>query len=250
MFNECDNMRKNIKITQKQYRMLLEMDEYVSNSDVKPYDGYGGITVDGKMDGETNGENVLTGDKQAGMECPSIGRYFGNRTSTLIREFSTSTNKEDNTADDWGETDAIDDNRLEDPNSVKIPNTVQEKVNMFINVLNKQNLNDEQKTVVLNYIRPRITSNRNNGNTSDNKLENPKRVQIPYEVKRCANILLQEMNKIKMDDMKKAKILNTIMPHLTSDSTTYHSQRRTDIELQKSNLNVTNAVKKNIANNA
>ena len=202
------------------------------------------------MNGIKNGEKNLTGDQQADMECPSLSRYFGSRAATLIREVSTTTNKEDDTADDWSETDAFDDNGLEDPNSIKIPNTVQEKVNLFINELNGQNLNNEQKTVVLNYIRPRITSSQINGNASDNKLESPKRVQIPFEVKRYANIVIQEINKNKLDDMKKAKILNTIIPHLTSDSTTYHSQKRTDKELQKSGLNVTNAVKKNIANNA
>lgn len=192
-------MHKNIKITQKQYKMLKEADEsefsYVSDSNFKPFDGFGGITTDGKIDGEENAEENLTTDKYQKMRTmDGWNRYrtYGRLYPTVVREGVDITKKEDNTADDWGETDAFDDDRLEDPNRVQIPNTIKQRMKMFIDSINNANLNDAQKAVVL----------------------------------------------------------NNLLPHLTSNSTTYHSQKRTDKEIQKSKLNVTNAMKKNMANNA
>ena len=64
--------------------------------------------------------------------------------------------KEDNTADDFGEVDVTDDNRLENPNLVQIPNTVKQREKMLIDSIS--NLNDMQKAIVLNDLLPHLTS--------------------------------------------------------------------------------------------
>lgn len=188
-------MAKNIIITNKQYKKLLEATEdewsYVTDSDVK-YNGLSAISADGvEEEGEEYGE-PFTGHPWPISPQTYYSKFrYGIASPTLIRE-TEMTNKEDNTADDFAETDAFDDNRLEDPRRVQIPNTVQQREKMLIDAINNANLNDVQKTVVL----------------------------------------------------------NNLIPKLTSDSTTYHSQKRTDREIQKSKLNVPNAMKKNVANNA
>ena len=195
MLIPIDIMAKNIKITEKQYRKLLETTEdtfsYVTDSDTIPNDGLKNITANGKLDGEKNAKPT-TGDKiQKSLTPQSYNRYahYGNVTPRPMREGVDITNKEDNTADDIGETDAFDIDKLENPKLVQIPNTVQKRMELFVDSIS--NLNPMQKAVVLNKLRP----------------------------------------------------------YLTSDSTTYHQQKKDSKYIEKSKLNVPNQIKKNIGNN-
>lgn len=59
-------MPKNIKITEEQYKILMEADEdmfpYVTNSPFKPFDGYNNITPEGNKEGEEKADSRTTGD--------------------------------------------------------------------------------------------------------------------------------------------------------------------------------------------
>lgn len=160
-------MSKNIKITERQYKMLMEMGEndfsYVSDNETKPYTGYNEITPDGHEDGETIAHNSLTTDELGKMETPQTWtrfRVYGNVCPpTALKENGVNiTNKEDNTADDTGETDAFDSDKLEDPNRVQIPNMIQKRMQQFFDELDNSNLNPSQKSVILNQITPHLTS--------------------------------------------------------------------------------------------
>lgn len=189
-------MSKTIKISQKQYRMLMESDDesfsYVGDSDINPYDNFAEISTDG-INPDIDYNNPTTGDMTASMRTmDGWNRYrsYGNNHAAVMREGVDITNKEDNTADDFGEVDASDDNRLENPNLVQIPNTVKQREKLLID--NTKNLTDMQKAVVL----------------------------------------------------------NDLLPYLTSDNTTFHQQKRTDKAILKSNSNIPNITKKNLANKA
>ena len=190
-------MSKKIIITEKQYKMLENLNEdefdYLSNSEFKPYDGYNNITADGKIDGTKPADKNTTADehgKRLTMQGWNRYRTYGNIYPASVREGVEISNKEDNTADDFGEVDVTDDNRLENPNLVQIPNTVKQREKLLIDSIS--NLNDMQKAIVL----------------------------------------------------------NDLLPHLTSDSTTYHQQKKTDKNIEKSNFNVSKNTKRNLANNA
>ena len=157
-------MLKNIKITERQYKMLMEADEnvfpYVTDSDFKPFDGYY-ISADGNIDGETPAEANTTADMIAVMRTmDGWNRYrtYGNIYPTSVREGVEITNKEDNTADDTGEVDAFDSDKLEDPNIVQIPNMIQKRMQQFFDELEKYDLNPAQESVILNQVTPHLTS--------------------------------------------------------------------------------------------
>ena len=188
-------MPRNIKITEEQYNRIIESTEdtfsYITDDDTKPYDGQVNITANGKEE-PTKNANPVMGDKvQNSLTPQSYRRYgsYGNLSPRCMREGVDITNKEDNTADDIGETDAFDSDKLENPKLVQIPNTVQKRMELFVDSIS--NLNPMQKAVVLNKLRP----------------------------------------------------------YLTSDSTTYHQQKKDSKFIEKSKLNVPNQIKKNTANN-
>ena len=66
MLIPIDIMAKNIKITEKQYKRLLEASEdvftYFTDSDTKPYDGQVNVTANGKLTPEKNAKPT-TGDE-------------------------------------------------------------------------------------------------------------------------------------------------------------------------------------------
>lgn len=155
-------MSKNIKITERQYKMLQEVDDYVSDSETKPYDGYGDITADGKKDGVTPADERLTGNKLGSMETmQGWNRYrtYGNIYPSTVREGVEITNKEDNTADDLGEVDAIDSQELENQTLVQIPQLVKEKANLLLDTIEKANLSPKQKAIILNDLVKELSSN-------------------------------------------------------------------------------------------
>ena len=86
-------MPKNIKITEKQYKLLQETDEtftYVGDTESKPFDGYNNITSDGKIDGETPATEITTADKIGKIRSvDGWNRYrsYGNVYPTTMREY-------------------------------------------------------------------------------------------------------------------------------------------------------------------
>lgn len=158
-------MSKNIKITEKQYKMLQEVSEndfsYVSDNETKPFDGYGNITADGKKDGVTPADVRLTSKKFGDMQSmQGWNRYrtYGNIYPATVREGVDITNKEDNTADDLGEVDAIDSKELEDNTLVQIPQLVKEREKLFLDTIEKANLSPKQKAIILNDLVKKLSS--------------------------------------------------------------------------------------------
>ena len=138
-------MSKNIKITERQYKMLQETDEdtfpYVTDGDFKPFDGYNNITANGKIDGETPG-GVTTGDEIQQMRTmDGWNRYrtYGNISPTTLREGV-------NDADDIGETDAFD-YIAKMKERIEIPRLVQERIKLLL--ASTQGLNVNQFAVIL-----------------------------------------------------------------------------------------------------
>ena len=88
-------MTRNIKITERQYRMLESLNEeeysYLDNEDnTKPYTGYNEISPEGKnMDGITPPEKRVKTDDVGKMETPQswVAHNFHNRAfATMLRE--------------------------------------------------------------------------------------------------------------------------------------------------------------------
>lgn len=152
-------MPKNIKITERQYKMLQEADEdmfpYVTDSDFKPYNGQSGITADGNIDGETPAKEPTTGDKIAAirtMDGWNRYRTYGNVIPTTVRESNDPKNdfydvqgfqnKELNTLTNDNQND----------NLVKIPQSIESKLNMLLDSIKQTNLSPKQQAIVLNKI--------------------------------------------------------------------------------------------------
>jgi len=161
-------MHKNIKITEKQYRMLMNLNEeifsYGSDSVERPYTGHKEITADGSIESDIPVKKQKTDDIEKEISKQGWNRFsiFGSRANPhplgLGEGVEINVNKEDNTADDFGEVDAIDSPELENPNLVQIPQTVQQREERFLETT--KNLNQKQKAVVLNSIIPELTSDK------------------------------------------------------------------------------------------
>jgi len=155
MFIAVDIMPKNIKITQKQYRKLLEASEddfvYLTNSDTTPNDGLKNITANGKIDSETNAKPT-TGDKVAKTTTPQYRyRFHGNVTPLPLRE-------DGNQADDTGEIDAFDSPEL-NTNLIQLPQLVKERIKLLIDTIKKDNaMTPRKKAVALDVIGKALAS--------------------------------------------------------------------------------------------
>ena len=150
-------MSKNIKITEKQYKLLQETDEtftYVGDTESKPFDGYGNITADGKIDGETAAPEKTTADRIGKMRSvDGWNRYrsYGNVYPTTMREQDERNdfydvngfqNKELNTLTNDNEKD----------NLVKIPYSIERKLNILLDSIKELNLTPKQQGIILNKV--------------------------------------------------------------------------------------------------
>lgn len=152
-------MDKNIKITERQYKMLQEVSDkdfsYFKNDDTKPYDGQMNVTANGKIDPETNA-NPTTGDKvQRSMTPQGYARYrsYGNIYPRTMQEgVSPSNDKNNDGIDDFYNYDELDilSNNDEEDNLIKIPKGIDVKTQMLIDAINSSNLNPKQQAIVLN----------------------------------------------------------------------------------------------------
>ncbi len=154
-------MSKNIKITEEQYKMLQEADEnmfpYVTDSDFKPFDGYGDITADGKINGEKPADINTTADKVQHMRTmDGWNRYrtYGNVCPTTIREGVEIDQKED-----FYDTKGFNNDELntltdddENDNLVKIPQGIENKLDILLNAIRQSNLSPKQQAIVLNKV--------------------------------------------------------------------------------------------------
>ena len=150
-------MSKNIKISEEQYKLLQETDEtftYVGDTESKPFDGYGNITADGKIDGETAAPEKTTADRIGKMRSvDGWNRYrsYGNVYPTTMREQDERNdfydvngfqNKELNTLTNDNEKD----------NLIKIPYSIERKLNILLDSIKELNLTPKQQGIILNKV--------------------------------------------------------------------------------------------------
>ena len=156
-------MAKNIKITERQYRLIQEdIDNsfiYFSDNDNKHCDGQTDITANGKIEDGENGKPVTTDKIQRSITPQMWNRYrsYGNVCPRTMKE-GINPYKEEDTADDIGEVDAFDSPELENDNLVQIPQTVKEKMKIMMDSIKKSNLNSKQQGVILNDLVKQLTS--------------------------------------------------------------------------------------------
>lgn len=157
-------MARNIKITEKQYKMLenLNEEEYTyldSDDNTNPYTGYNEISPEGKNpDGITPPEKRTTGDKIQQMRTmDGWNRYrtYGNITPTTVREgiSSESLNQSNDFYDVNGvplpskELDILSDDN-EENDLIKIPVGVDKKTDILLDATKA--LTPKQQAIVLN----------------------------------------------------------------------------------------------------
>lgn len=147
-------MTRNIKITERQYKMLQEVDDYLSDDDTINFDGQKNISVNGKkMSGEENSETNTTGDEIQQMRttdgCNRFSSYGGNVYPTTMRE--------QDERNDFYDTNSIPSpskeldilsNGNENDDLVKIPFGIDKKSDILIDAV--KGLTSKQQAIVLN----------------------------------------------------------------------------------------------------
>lgn len=152
-------MVRNIKITEKQYNMLQEMDDddfaYFTNDDTKPYDGQVNITADGKLNAETNSDPTMGDKVQQTMTPQGYARYrsYGNIYPRTMREgINPIQDKNKDGVDDFYNHDELDilSNGKEEDNLTKIPVGIDTKTQMLVDAIKGNNLMPKQQAMILN----------------------------------------------------------------------------------------------------
>lgn len=150
-------MSKNIKITEKQYKLLQETDEtftYVGDTESKPFDGYGNITADGKIDGETAAPEKTTADRIGKMRSvDGWNRYrsYGNVYPTTMREQDERNDFYDVNGFQSKELNTLTNDNEKD-NLVKIPYSIERKLNILLDSIKELNLTPKQQGIILNKV--------------------------------------------------------------------------------------------------
>lgn len=150
-------MSKNIKISEKQYRLLQEADDvfsYVGDGESKPFDGYGNITADGKIDGETAAPQKTTADKISKIRSvDGWNRYrsYGNVYPATMRENNQKNDFYDVNGFESGELNTLT-NGDEKDNLVKIPYSIERKLNILLDSIKQLNLSPKQQGIILNKV--------------------------------------------------------------------------------------------------
>lgn len=153
-------MSKNIKITEEQYKMLQEADEnmfpYVTDNDTKPFDGYGGITADGKINGEENADVRLTTKKFSDNLSKQgwinrFSSYGGNVYPTTMREQDERNDFYDVNGFESDELNILT-NGDEKDNLIKIPYSIERKLNILLDSIKELNLTPKQQGIILNKV--------------------------------------------------------------------------------------------------
>lgn len=150
-------MSKNIKITEKQYKLLQETDEtftYVGDTESKPFDGYGNITADGKIDGETAAPEKTTADRIGKMRSvDGWNRYrsYGNVYPTTMREQDERNDFYDVNGFQSKELNTLTNDNEKD-NLIKIPYSIEHKLNILLDSIKELNLTPKQQGIILNKV--------------------------------------------------------------------------------------------------
>lgn len=150
-------MKRIIKITESQLRETEgKAFEYLDTTDATtPDNGQSSITPQGKEDGETDGEPLMT-DRVGKQRSPQIrtrqGSYMNG--NTRVEEGVSLTDSDNDGVDDYyenvgdmGGLDTLSDENT-DNNLTVIPKGVENKLNMLLQSL--QNLSPKQKAMVIN----------------------------------------------------------------------------------------------------
>lgn len=150
-------MSKNIKITEKQYKLLQETDEtftYIGDTESKPFDGYGNITADGKIDGETAAPEKTTADRIGKMRSvDGWNRYrsYGNVYPTTMREQDERNDFYDVNGFQSKELNILTNDNEKD-NLIKIPYSIEHKLNILLDSIKELNLTPKQQGIILNKV--------------------------------------------------------------------------------------------------
>lgn len=150
-------MSKNIKISEEQYKLLQETDEtftYVGDTESKPFDGYGNITADGKIDGETAAPEKTTADRIGKMRSvDGWNRYrsYGNVYPTTMREQDERNDFYDVNGFQSKELNTLTNDNEKD-NLIKIPYSIERKLNILLDSIKELNLTPKQQGIILNKV--------------------------------------------------------------------------------------------------
>jgi len=150
-------MSKNIKISEEQYKLLQETDEtftYIGDTESKPFDGYGNITADGKIDGETAAPEKTTADKIGKMRSvDGWNRYrsYGNVYPTTMREQDERNDFYDVNGFQSKELNTLTNDNEKD-NLIKIPYSIERKLNILLDSIKELNLTPKQQGIILNKV--------------------------------------------------------------------------------------------------
>ena len=151
-------MSKNIKITEEQYKMLQEADEnmfpYVTDSNFKPFDG-NDVTANGKIDGETPATEITTADKIGKIRSVDgwnrYRSYGSNVYPTTMRENNQKNDFYDVNGFESGELNTLT-NGDEKDNLIKIPYSIERKLNILLDSIKELNLTPKQQGIILNKV--------------------------------------------------------------------------------------------------
>ena len=153
-------MPKNIKITEKQYKRIQEEIDndfiYFTNNDTKPYDGQVNISANGKIDGETYANPTTTDKVQQSLTPQGYGRYrsYGNISPRTMREgveLDQSNDFYDMKGFNNAELNTLTNGDSKD-NLVKIPQSIEKKLDILLDSIKQSNLTPKQQAIVLNKI--------------------------------------------------------------------------------------------------
>lgn len=150
-------MSKNIKISEEQYKLLQETDEtftYIGDTESKPFDGYGNITADGKIDGETAAPEKTTADRIGKMRnVDGWNRYrsYGNVYPTTMREQDERNDFYDVNGFQSKELNILTNDNEKD-NLIKIPYSIEHKLNILLDSIKELNLTPKQQGIILNKV--------------------------------------------------------------------------------------------------
>jgi len=152
-------MPKNIKITERQYKAILEdIDNdfiYFSDNDTKHCDGQVNISADGKIDADTNANPVMGDEIQQTITPQGWNRYrsYGNvRPQTMREGINVANDNNNDNVDDFYNHSELDimSNGDDKDNLTKIPNGVDKKTQILVDAISSSNLKPKQQAMVLN----------------------------------------------------------------------------------------------------
>ena len=154
-------MKKNIKISFEQYKMLCEVDsnnfsQIITDDPIEPNNALSQISADGYKNDEDYADTKTTSDTDAAKKTPQgYVRYqrLGNSHYAHLMESGD--------ADDIGEVPTFQ-YLDQQKNVVQIPQLVKERIQLLKDTIGNANLNDKQKAVILHDLTKTLTSSNTN----------------------------------------------------------------------------------------